>query len=351
LIFESVEDQLMIVQDGRLLVVDVNATASLYDEFCIENDESGQMVGVVCFPIPKQVIQGAPFILLIFGGLIVATCALAFTAAAYFFVPPLNNHFGKLVSTFCVCFLIGLLSRCLAKCTACLSESLLDPVHRFSDFWFMSSIFVFLLMNIYNFSYAAYYLQNKLEFNTKNKQDLFIFLAVLYVIIVLPVMIPLDRKYSFYIPMFLTTFISALFVIATYFFLNQIKTIRNNLLSINRRVVGKAEYDEMRSHIPTFDVNRYEVVKSMTQYCVIQLVIGLSIRLCLIIIKKIERKDNIYEIVASYLLYFHAISIFIVFSCWRAQWHIIREWWFNSGSLRLDDVEVRANEMEALNSN
>ena len=60
----------MIVQDGRLLVVDKNVTAVLYDDFCIENDESNMMIAAVCFPIQQQVIQGAPFVLLIFGGIL-----------------------------------------------------------------------------------------------------------------------------------------------------------------------------------------------------------------------------------------------------------------------------------------
>lgn len=58
----------------------------------------------------------------------------------------------------------------------------------------ISSVYAFVLMNVYNYVYAAYYLPNGLEFDTKNKSDVFFFVAVLYTITVIPMFLPWKSK-------------------------------------------------------------------------------------------------------------------------------------------------------------
>lgn len=54
----------------------------------------------------------------------------------------------------------------------------------------MTSVFAFLMMNVHNYVYAAYYLPNGLDFDTKNKRDVFLFITVLYTITIIPQFLP-----------------------------------------------------------------------------------------------------------------------------------------------------------------
>lgn len=60
----------------------------------------------------------------------------------------------------------------------------------FGHVFLMSSVYAFLMMNVYNYVYAAYYLPNGLELDTKNKRDVYFFIIVLYTITIIPQFLP-----------------------------------------------------------------------------------------------------------------------------------------------------------------
>ena len=204
-------DELFVLQNGSLLVLELGSLVSVFDSYCVEMTGDSQLLAKVCEQVRIDRIGVIEFFML-FSSLL-AVLALLITALSYSFVPKLKDSFGYLIAVHAGTFAIGTiffgLARCAGRCIdpanvgRCSMSFGVPPeqfvvfnvslyciftevTEMFSNALLGTSVFVFFLMNVYNTMYVAYYIPNGLEYENKNKRDMYAFLAVLYCITLVP---------------------------------------------------------------------------------------------------------------------------------------------------------------------
>ncbi|EAL38918.2 AGAP011642-PA, partial [Anopheles gambiae str. PEST] len=178
-------DELFVLQNGSLLVLELGSLVSVFDSYCVEMTGDSQLLAKVCEQARIDRIGVIEFFML-FSSLL-AVLALLITALSYSFVPKLKDSFGYLIAVHAGTFAIGTIFFGLARCAGrCIDPANVEVTEMFSNALLGTSVFVFFLMNVYNTMYVAYYIPNGLEYENKNKRDMYAFLAVLYCITLVP---------------------------------------------------------------------------------------------------------------------------------------------------------------------
>ncbi|XP_055536610.1 uncharacterized protein LOC129725151 [Wyeomyia smithii] len=333
-------DELFVIQNGSLLVLEQGGFMSVFDWYCLEVDTESRLLAKACDEVPPIVLRSTG--VLIYVGMVVATATLLFTSLVHVLVPRLNDAFGHLLAGHSGSFLVGLVMITLAVCgDRCIDENNIVVVQIFAQIFLVSAVFIFLLMNVYNYAYAAYYLPNGLEFDTNNKRDLFISLGVLYLITILPLFLP--WKYSLIFHLVLYIYYLAIAVVL-YLSHRAIRTLANS--KFVRFTVSQnypeLTYTEALNAQPRINGDRLKDVRSLNRLCTIEAIFSL---VCWIAFSSLQQsiasQHDIYRIGAAYAVIFQGLLIGVLFVGGRKKWTIIRECWNYSGS-----IDLRALEME-----
>uniref|UniRef100_A0A182R0W4 Methuselah N-terminal domain-containing protein n=1 Tax=Anopheles farauti TaxID=69004 RepID=A0A182R0W4_9DIPT len=327
-------DELFVLQNGSLLVLEIGTLVSVFDSYCVEMTSDAQLLAKVCEDGRTERVGLEKFFML-FGTLLSVT-TLLFTALCYSFVEKLKGTFGYLVAFHAGAFAIGTIFFGLARCGGrCINPAHVGITDVLSNALLGSSFFAFCLMNIYNTMYVAYYIPNGLEFENKNKRDMYAALAVMYCITLIPL---------FLLPkggLICVVFIS-LGVIA----------ISQALYTYYRRRLTSGFYQSINNSETKINQSRLKDIGSQRQTCLMEALCALVVWIVLTVLILTTNLDGAARIFAFYCVVGQGLTIgtlYVIGQQWRI---ILRECWSNSGSRDLRAEENDAGtELKPLESN
>lgn len=196
-----------------------------------------------------------------------------------------------------------------------------------------TSVFIFFLMNVFNTMYVAYYIPNGLEYDNKNKREMYAFLAVLYSITLIPLFL-LPKGALICMVFIYFGAIVVTHVLAYYF--------AGRLSSGSYRTIGDTIGSQTK-----IDQERLKYINEQKKLCLMETVFSL---LCWIVFAVLTLQFGTSEVAKVFIVYSVALQgmfIGLVHTTGRQRWTIIRECWSNSGSLNLRDEE-NGTEMKTL---
>ncbi|XP_053684560.1 uncharacterized protein LOC128734398 [Sabethes cyaneus] len=333
-------DELFVIQNGSLLVLEPGGFMSVFDWYCLEVDTGSRLLAKACDEVPPIVLRSTAA--LIYAGMVVATATLLFTCLVHALVPRLNDTFGYLLAGHSASFLLGLIMMTLAVCgDRCIDGNDVVPLQIFAQIFLVSAVFIFLLMNVHNYAYGAYYLPNGLEFDTSNKRDMFISLGVLYLITIIPLFLPWKHSLIFHLVLYIYYLATA---VVLYLSHRAIRTLANSKFVRFTASQNHPEltYMEAVNAQPRINGDRLKDVRSLNRLCTIEAIFSLVCWICFSSLQRnIDSQHDIFRIGAAYAVIFQGLLIGVLFVGGRKKWTIIRECWNYSGS-----IDLRALEME-----
>lgn len=333
-------DEMFVIQNGSLLVITDGQFMAVFDHYCVEVDTHGKLLAKACDEVEPIVLRSTA--VLIYVGIAIASLGLILTCVAYAFVPKLNDVFGYLLVGHAGSFLVGMILISLAACgDRCIHNAGINGLAIFGHVFLISSVYAFVLMNVYNYVYAAYYLPNGLEFDTKNKSDVFFFVAVLYTITVIPMFLPWKNALIFHIALYI--FYAAIAVIL-YLSHRAIRTLANSKFirfTVSQQNYHELTYTEAVNAQPRINQERLDDVKNTNRLCTIE---AIYTCICWVVLSSMEQQlDSQYDIFrlgAAFAVIFQGMLIGVLFVGGSKKWTIIRECWSYSGSIDLHAVEM-----------
>ncbi|XP_058831349.1 uncharacterized protein LOC131689958 [Topomyia yanbarensis] len=334
-------DQLFVIQNGSLLVLEEGGFMSVFDWYCVEVDTKSRLLAKACDEVTPIILQSTA--VLIYIGMVIASVTLLFTCLAYALVPRLNDAFGYLLAGHSGAFLVGLIMMTLAVCgERCIEPSNVDVVQIFAQIFLMSSIYAFVFMNVFNYAYAAYYLPNGLEFDTKNKRDMFVCLGVLYTITLIPLFLPWRHSLIFHLILYIYYLVIAVVLYLSHRTIRTLADSKFVRFTVSQQNYNELTYTEAVNAQPRINGERLKDVRGLNRLCTIEAIFTL---VCWIMFsslaRSIDSQHDIFRIGAAYAVIFQGLLIGVLFVGGRKKWTIIRECWNYSGS-----IDLRALEME-----
>ncbi|XP_035898200.1 uncharacterized protein LOC118505878 [Anopheles stephensi] len=313
-------DELFVLQNGSLLVLELGSLVSVFDSYCVEMTSDAQLLAKVCEHVRIDRVGVTEFFML-FGSLL-SVMALLFTALCYSFVPKLKDTFGYLIAVHAGTFAIGTILFGLARCGGrCIDQGHVDFTEMVSNALLGSSVFAFFLMNVYNAMYVAYYIPNGLEYENKNKRDMYAFLAVLYCITLIPLFLFPKGGLICIVFLYFGAIVVALILSAYY--------TRRLTSGIYLQISGQTKINQTRLN----DINGQRCL------CLLETVAALVCWIVLAGLILFSCMTGWARIVAVYCVVVHGIVIGVLFVAGQQRWIILRECWSNSGSVDLRAVE------------
>ncbi|KXJ81440.1 hypothetical protein RP20_CCG019054 [Aedes albopictus] len=333
-------DEMFVIQNGSLLVIAEGQFMAVFDHYCVEVDTRGKLLAKACDEVEPIVLRSTA--VLIYVGLAIASLGLLLTCVAYAFVPKLNDVFGYLLVGHAGSFLVGMILMSLAACgDRCVPDGRVDGLAIFGHVFLITSVFAFVLMNVYNYVYAAYYLPNGLEFDTKNKTDVFFFLAVLYTITVIPMFFPWKKALIFHIALYIYY---AAIAVVLYLSHRAIRTLANSKFirfTVSHQNYHELTYTEAVNAQPRINQERLDEVRTTNRLCTIEAIYTV---ICWVVLSLMEQQlDSQYDIFrlgAAFAVIFQGMLVGVLFVGGSKKWTIIRECWSYSGSIDLHAVET-----------
>uniref|UniRef100_A0A182WX85 Methuselah N-terminal domain-containing protein n=1 Tax=Anopheles quadriannulatus TaxID=34691 RepID=A0A182WX85_ANOQN len=313
-------DELFVLQNGSLLVLELGSLVSVFDSYCVEMTGDSQLLAKVCEQVRIDRVGVIEFFML-FSSLL-AVLALLFTALSYSFVPKLKDSFGYLIAVHAGTFAIGTIFFGLARCAGrCIDPANVEVTEMFSNALLGTSVFVFFLMNVYNTMYVAYYIPNGLEYENKNKRDMYAFLAVLYCITLVPLFLFPRGGLICIVFLYFGAIVLAHFLSWHY--------ARRLTSGIYLQISGQTKINQ----------KRLNEINGQRHLCLIET--GFALLLWIILAGLILSKSmsGHARIVAVCCIALQGLFIGVLFVAGQQRWIILRECWSNSGSVDLRAVE------------
>uniref|UniRef100_A0A182TPZ4 Methuselah N-terminal domain-containing protein n=1 Tax=Anopheles melas TaxID=34690 RepID=A0A182TPZ4_9DIPT len=313
-------DELFVLQNGSLLVLELGSLVSVFDSYCVEMTGDSQLLAKVCEQVRIDRVGVIEFFML-FSSLL-AVLALLFTALSYSFVPKLKDSFGYLIAVHAGTFAIGTIFFGLARCAGrCIDPVNVEVTEMFSNALLGTSVFVFFLMNVYNTMYVAYYIPNGLEYENKNKRDMYAFLAVLYCITLVPLFLFPRGGLICIVFLYFGAIVLAHFLSWHY--------ARRLTSGIYLQISGQTKINQ----------KRLNEINGQRHLCLIET--GFALLLWIILAGLILSKSmsGHARIVAVCCIALQGLFIGVLFVAGQQRWIILRECWSNSGSVDLRAVE------------
>ncbi|XP_053679179.1 uncharacterized protein LOC128730172 [Anopheles nili] len=316
-------DELFVLQNGSLLVLELGSLVSVFDSYCVEMTNDTQLLAKVCEHVQQHLVATKPLILL---GVVLSAMALLLTALCYSFVPKLNDMFGYLIAAHTGTFAIGTIFLGLARCgDRCIAPSSVGITEVFSNALLGSSIFVFFLMNVYNAVYVAYYIPNGLEYDNKNKRDMYAFLAVMYSITLIPLFLfPKGGLISI-----VFVYFGAIVIVQGLSWYYERRLASGIYLHISASSSDQTKINQARLH---------DIIKQRFD-CLLETVFACVMWILFTVLVLQLNTVDIARILAVYCIVAHGLFISVVFVKGQNLWIIMRECWNNSGSVDLRAVE------------
>ncbi|ETN67413.1 hypothetical protein AND_000778 [Anopheles darlingi] len=318
-------DELYVLQNGSLLVLELGSLVSVFESYCVEMTTDDQLVAKVCEEEPGE-SRAAYVPVFIWIGISVASFVLIGTTLSYTFVPKLNDTFGCLIACHAGCLAIGTVSVGLARCDDhCIARDTLGIAELFANAFLGTAVFAFFLMNVLNTVYVAYYIPNGLEYDSKNKRDMYVFLAVLYTISLVPlVLLPKGGLVS--IVFIYYGCIAVALALSAYYTRRLTSGI---YLHINDTVSGQTKINHVRLNDISKQTRLCRMYASFTLVCwIVFTVLMLTTNM-----------TDFPRIVTVYSIVVQGLFTGVVFVAGSQKWTIIRECWSNSGSADLRVLE------------
>uniref|UniRef100_A0A182PDA1 Methuselah N-terminal domain-containing protein n=1 Tax=Anopheles epiroticus TaxID=199890 RepID=A0A182PDA1_9DIPT len=313
-------DELFVLQNGSLLVLELGSLVSVFDSYCVEMTSDAQLLAKVCEKVQIDRMGVIEFFML-FGSLL-SVLALLFTALCYSFVTKLKDTFGYLIAIHAGTYAIGTIFFGLARCAGrCINPANVEVTEMFANALLGSSVFAFFLMNVYNTMYVAYYIPNGLEYENKNKRDMYAILAVLYCITLVPLFLFPRGGLVCIVFLYLGAIVLAHFLSVYY--------TRRLTSGIYLQISGQTKINQKR----LIEINRQRYL------CLIETVIA---SVLWTILAGLILSNNITgqaRIVAVYCVVVQGLLIWGLYVAGQQRWVILRECWSNSGSVDLRAVE------------
>ncbi|XP_062558959.1 probable G-protein coupled receptor Mth-like 14 [Armigeres subalbatus] len=331
-------DEMFVIQNGSLLVVAQGQFMAVFDNYCVEVDVRGKLLAKACDEVEPIVLRSTA--VLIYVGLAIASIGLVLTSVAYAFVPKLNDVFGYLLVSHAGSFLVGMILISLAVCgDRCVQGG--DTLEIFGHVFLITAVYAFVLMNVHNYVYSAYYLPNGLEFDTKNKSDVFFFLAVSYTITIIPMFLPWKNALIFHIVLYI---FYAVIAVVLYLSHRAIRTLANSKFirfTVSHQNYQELTYTEAVNAQPRINQERLDEVRGTNRLCTIEAIYTI---ICWVVLSLMEQQlDSQYDIFrlgAAFAVIFQGMLIGVLFVGGSQKWTIIRECWSNSGSIDLHALET-----------
>ncbi|XP_055599234.1 probable G-protein coupled receptor Mth-like 14 [Uranotaenia lowii] len=340
---ETDGDEMFVIQNGSLLIVN-GPDMIVYDQYCVDMDGNSRLLAKACEDVEPIELRATA--VLIYIGMVLVSVTLLFTCLAYALVPKLHDVFGYLIAVHAGSFFFGLILMSLAVCgDRCVAFQDIVVLQVFGQIFLMSAIFVFLLMNVHNFVYAAYYIPNGFEFDPTNKKDVFICLGVLYVITLIPLFLPWKNALIFHLILYIYYLAIVVVLYLSHRAVRILATSKFVRFTANQPQQQYTEltYMEAVNSQPRINGQRVKDIQALNRLCTVEAFFTL---ICWVLFSSLRRNwvargDDIYRIGAAYMLIVQGLLIGVLFVGGRKKWTIIRECWYNSGSL-----DLRAMEME-----
>ncbi|XP_052903273.1 uncharacterized protein LOC128310625 [Anopheles moucheti] len=313
-------DELFVLQNGSLLVLEMGSLVSVFDSYCVEMTNDAMLLAKVCERARIDRVGVMEFFMLF--GAVFSVLALLFTALCYSFVAKLKDTFGYLIAAHAGTFAIGTIFFGLARCGGrCIDPANVDITEIFANALLGSSMFVFFLMNVYNAMYVAYYIPNGLEYENKNKRDMYAFVAVLYCItLILLVLFPKGGLVCI-VFLYIAAIVAA-HILSSYY-------TRRLTSGIYLQISGEAKINQTRLN----DINGQRCL------CLVETLGALALWIVLAGLILSNSMSGLARIVAMYCIVGQGLLIGVLFVAGQQRWIILRECWSNSGSVDLRAVE------------
>ncbi|XP_049289897.1 uncharacterized protein LOC125767401 [Anopheles funestus] len=313
-------DELFVLQNGSLLVLEMGSLVSVFDSYCVEMTNDAMLLAKVCEHVAIERLGVVEFFMLF--GSVLSVLALLFTALCYSFVPKLKDTFGYLIAAHAGTFAIGTILFGLARCGGrCINPANVELTEIFSNALLGSSIFAFFLMNVYNAMYVAYYIPNGLEYENKNKRDMYAFLAVLYCITLIPLV--LFPKGGLVCIVFLYHGAIVVSHILSWHYARRLAS------GIYLQISGQTKINSTRLN----DIN------GQRWLCLVETIFALVAWIVLAGLILFNIMTGSARIVAVYCIVLQGLLIGGLFVAGQQRWIILRECWSYSGSVDLRAVE------------
>ncbi|XP_053659819.1 uncharacterized protein LOC128708865 [Anopheles marshallii] len=313
-------DELFVLQNGSLLVLEMGSLVSVFDSYCVEMTNDAMLLAKVCEPARIDRVGVVEFFMLF--GSVLSVLALLFTALCYSFVPKLKDTFGYLIAAHAGTFAIGTIFFGLARCGGrCIDPGNVEITEIFSNALLGSSMFAAFLMNVYNALYVAYYIPNGLEYENKNKRDMYAFLAVLYCITLIPLVLFPKGGLVCIVFLYFAAIITA-HILSSYY-------TRRLTSGIYLQISGQTKINQTRLN----DINGQRCL------CLVETLGALVLWIVLAGLILSNSMYGVGRIVAVYCIVGQGLLIGGLFVAGQQRWIILRECWSNSGSVDLRAVE------------
>ncbi|XP_065077856.1 uncharacterized protein LOC135701074 [Ochlerotatus camptorhynchus] len=340
-------DEMFVIQNGSLLVIADGQFMAVFDHYCVEVDVSGRLLAKACDEVEPIVLKSTA--VLIYVGMAIAAIGLVLTCVAYAFVPKLNDLFGYVLVVHAGSFLVGMILTSLAVCgDRCVLRGDADVLQIFGHVFLMSSVYAFLMMNVHNYVYAAYYLPNGLEFDPKNKRDVFLFIAVLYTITIIPMFLPWRNSLIFHLVLYIYYLAIAVVLYLSHRAIRALANSKFIRFAVSQQNYHELTYTEAVNAQPRIDGERLKDVRSINRLCTVEAIFTF---ICWILLSSMQQnldsQYDVFRIGAAYAVTFQGMLIGVLFVGGRKKWTIIRECWSYSGSIDLHALEME-REMKTL---
>uniref|UniRef100_A0A182M3B4 Methuselah N-terminal domain-containing protein n=1 Tax=Anopheles culicifacies TaxID=139723 RepID=A0A182M3B4_9DIPT len=313
-------DELFVLQNGSLLVLEMGSLVSVFDTYCVEMTNDEMLLAKVCETAKIDRVGLIEFCMLF--GSVLSVLALLATALCYSFVPKLKDIYGYLIAVHAGTFAIGTIFFGLARCGGrCINPANVDITETFANALLGSSMFAFFLMNVYNSMYVAYYIPNGLEYENKNKRDVYAFLAVLYCITLIPLVLFPKGGLVCIVFLYFGAIVVA-HILSSYYTKRLTK-------GIYQQLSGQAKINETRLN----DINGQRFL------CLVETICAVALWIVLAGLILSSSMTGTGRIVAMYCIVVQGLIIGVLFVAGQQRWIILRECWSNSGSVNLREVE------------
>lgn len=334
-------DQMFVIQNGSLLVLIDDSFMTVFNRYCVEMDGKSRLLAKVCDDEVHR-IELKSTAVLIYIGLVLASLTLLFTCLAYAFVPQLNDTFGYLLAGHAGSFLVGLIMVTLGVChDRCIDPDSTAVLLVFAHVFLMSSIYAFFFMNVYNYTYAAYYLPNGLEFETRGKRDVFLFLGVLYIITVIPLFLPWRNSLIFHLVIYIYYLAIAVVLYLSHKAIRSLADSKFIRFAVSAQNYHELTYTEALTAQPRINGERLKDIQAVNRLCTVEAIFTVVCWLAYTSMRSHPGSgEDVLRIGAAYAVIFQGLLIGVLFIGGRKKWTIIRECWNYSGSIDLRAVEM-----------
>ncbi|XP_050090570.1 probable G-protein coupled receptor Mth-like 14 isoform X2 [Anopheles aquasalis] len=332
------KDTLYVIQNGSLLVVlDQMLEYYIYNAYCLDYDPAdASVMAYVCVSdvaLSPDVFNGQIVMLTLC--LIMAVPLLLATAFFYYVIPELHDVHGKALAMNCVNFAVALLLETYFQYRTHGHRLDSDEVvlESYAEYFILATFF-WLMVNIANNCFHAWYFLPKRQTPTSERKRFLLYaiiaqLVPLFIILTWGATSTGGRavKHYFFVPIIVVLILNQILLVATMVGLGRVKGQHFDNIEVRNRLIA-ANQEPKAMQISLIACDRLNKVIYMNKYTSLLYTVMTVVWVATICTYYLTGEIPIFF---DILFGFQGIFMFVIFICMRKPFRVVQNWFSRNG--------------------